>query len=191
MVAVHDAINHVFVFHEAEPFFHGWIVFTDGLVVTESGVNHVGHGDERAWPCHAVGVVAPIRRKHVADAAVFELAVFAVDEPLGVKAMIIKDIALAEAACGTVAGPAHALVTLRTVGGHGAVVASDAPVGVAVDGVENLVGGLEGAGGGHFVIEDEATEICRVRGFSENAEISETLDCDVAKTMVREHRVPM
>ena len=151
----HNAVLHIVVFHKLKPPFHGGVVAFYGLAVAETCVNHVGGGDESPRPCHAVGVETPVGGHHIGQGAAFYLTVVGVGEPFGIEVVVAEDIRLAVASGGAVAVPAHALVALRTVGGHAAVVAADSPIGVAVNGVNYLVISNKITRNGHLVVKDK------------------------------------
>ena len=180
-----DAVFAVLVPHVRHPTLHGGVVPADGLYVPIAGVEHVGHGDERARPGHIVGDAAPVIRADIRKRTGGLLRVRDVVDPFVVETVIVEDVRLAVVAGGAVAGPSHPLVALRTVGGHRAVVAPDAPVGVAIHGVHHLVGTLETARHGHLVVKHKSLEIFGFRFFAQTGNLY------VPETVVREHRVPL
>ena len=160
-------------------------MLADGFSVAEAGVEHIRHGDHSTWPGHIVGVAAPIGWDDVGQRTVVPLTVVAIAEPLGVELVVVEDIRFAEVARGAVASPAHAFVALRAVGGHRAVVASDAPIGVFIHRVDDFVGGLKRAGYGHLVIDDPALEVVQI------GRLAQAGDFNVAEAVVDEHRMPV
>ena len=129
-----------------------------------------------------VGV--PVVRGNGTEPAVFTLGFVDVKYPLVVEQFVPEDEALAEASGGPVAEPAHALVALGAVRRHSAVIAPDAPVGVAVDRIEDLIGALEAAGGGHSVIHHLALEGGGL------GDVVESGDLGVAESVIDEFRLP-
>ena len=163
---------------------HGRIVGADGRHVAKLFVDHVRSEEEGRRPGDVVAEHIPIDWRHVGDTAIGLLVVLDVLQPFSIKQMVIEDIAFADAACGTVAKPPHALVALRTVGGHSAVVASDAPIGIAVDAVDDVVGALETACNGHLIIHHLTSEVVQLWFLSESTQFN------IAEAMIDELRLP-
>ena len=184
-VAPHDAAGHVVVFHVQHPFFQRIVVLADGFHVAKTVIEHLSCCDHGTRPGHIVSVAAPIRRNDIGQRAVLPLAVFGIGEPFGIKLMVVENIRLAKTTCGVVAGPTHAFIALRTVSGHGAVIAPNAPESVVIHCVNDFVGGLKRACNRHFVVNHPAFKIIQIRCFAQARNLH------IAKTVIDEHRVPV
>ncbi len=138
---------------------HRLIGLADGLRVTILLVEHRCHGVPRHGPGHIVTVYAPVARCDVAHHTVGTLRKRDVAHPFGVELVGVVDITGAISPCGVVAEPSQPLVALRTIGGYATVVAANAPDGAVVDGVDGGVRGVEGAGGGHAVVDHPPLDV--------------------------------
>jgi hypothetical protein len=180
----HDVILHVMMRNMHHPPLHGIIMLLDRLHVTVLIVEHIGHREPGGRPRDVVVVDIPVARRHIGDNAVDVLCLGNVLQPLGIEAVVIEDEAFAQRAHGTVAEPPHALIALRAVGGHAAIVATYAPVGIMVDAVEHVVGGRQLARRGHLVVEHDAPEVVEAGRFTIATELH------VAEAMIGERRLP-
>ena len=131
---------------------YGRIALAHGAQVAILAVKHLAGKGEAGWPRYVGVVEPPVGRCDIADAPVGTLAVAYVAHPLGVKRVVVHEVALAEAAHGAVAEPRHALVALGAVDGHTLVVAAHPTPGIGHDGVEQaLATGLVGCESGAVV----------------------------------------
>ena len=156
-----------------------------GAVVAVVLVEHVGAVEEGRRPSHLVVVESPVAGRYRREASLGAARVLDILQPLVIYHGILEDVGLAVRARGAVAEPAQALVALRAVGRHAAVVAAYAPVGVAVDAVEQRYRALERARRGHGVVDDVARHVV-CRGC-----IVQTVDLHIAETVVGECRMPL
>ena len=183
-IADKDSVLEVVFLHVEHPEAHGIIMLLDGPEVAETGIKHVGHRNESPRPGHVVGIIAPVGRGDIRKRTILQLAVFKVLQPLGIEAMVVKNKTLAITTCSAVASPAHALVSLGTIGRHTTVIAPDTPSCIVINGVDNLVGSLEAARHRHLIVENYACEIFYFRFNTQSRNLH------IAKAVVGKLRPP-
>ena len=160
-----------------DPLLHRRIVLADRLFVAVLVVQHIDDAQVGRRIRNVLAVERPVSRRQVGNHSVGKLRVANVASPFLVKQRLTEHEALADALHRAVAEPAHALVALRTVGRHAAVVASQAPVGVPVHLIDRRVGRLETSRRGHRVVDDFSFQLLQVglRGGSGNLDVTETV----------------
>ena len=146
------------------------------------GIKHVRYDQHDSGPGHVVAEIAPEVGRQVRQRTVRFLRPFQVVEQLTVELRIVEHEILSQGGYSPVAQPRLLFVALRTIHGHSLVVARNAPPGIAVDPVEQLVRGFETAYRTHIVGDHAGREIGRV------ALSGITGDFDESETVVRKSR---
>ena len=180
-----DAVAQRMLACEVDPLLHGIVVAPYGAVVAVVTVEHVGTVEEGRRPSHFVVVDGPITRRYGRDGTFGAARILYVLKPLVVEQRVVEDVCLTAGARCAVAEPSHSLVSLRAVGGHAAVVAANAPEGVAVNAVEQRYRTLEPSRGAHAVVEYISCHVFSLGG------IVKAVDLDIAEPVVRETRMPL
>ena len=178
--AVRIGIAPIHIFH---PFHNGSIAVADRLEVAELLPEQVAAHRQGRRPGHVVGIIIPEGRGDVRDGTVRPLGFADVPHPFGIKRVRIEKETLSQRAGHAVAQPGHALIALRAVDGHPFVVGGNPPPSIAPDGVEHLVGALEGADGFDVVVDQFRDEILRRRLF-------QATHFHIAEAVGGENRVP-
>ncbi len=181
---VEDAVVQILGRDRLEPRFHGGVIGLDAAVVPVSGVQHVSHVQKYDRCRHVVVVDGPVARGHYGDAVLLAHGRVHVIHPFAVKRRAAEYVGLSPYRCGPVPHPPLALVALRTVYRHTAIVAAYAPEYVMKQLVEPLVRAVETPCHRHLVIRHLADNLARYRRLSDAAYLH------VAESMVREHRCP-
>ena len=179
-------VLHLSVADVFDPLLHRGVVALDRPHVAALVIEHVGHAEIGRRPSHVARMLVegPMSRSHIGHAARAVLHRLDVAQPLLVEQRIAEHEALADTARSTVAEPAHALVALRTVGRHAAVIAANAPIGILEHLIDRRIGSLETADRLHIVVDYLADEAFQL------GLVVQARDLDEAEAVVSEARLP-
>ena len=169
VIARHDAILQG-ALQEVHVVLQERIVLLHGIHIVVTTIEHEGSIYRKRPPSHIIAANHPIAGCHVGNHAIVVLRIPNVLQPLVIEFAVIYDEILAVASHGVIAQPAHSFVALRAVRGHTMIVADDAPIGILVQLIEELVVTPEGALVGHLVVDDQASDVRQFRLYADAAD---------------------